>query len=110
MRIIQLPSGTVQSTDQIAIDNSTNGTRKINLPDYINAERLIHKTTSLSSLPTTVNDASITSNHRVVSSQITGATTSFVIAWATANGSITWSLSSGTFSACTVDYYMGIPQ
>ena len=106
MRIIGLPSGSVASSDVIAADNSTNGTRKIPIRQMIP----IHKSGSLSSLPATVSDANITANHRVTDMKITGATTSFVLAWTTAAGSITFSLSSGTFSACTIDYNLEVTQ
>ena len=106
MRIIGLPSGSVASSDVIAADNSTNGARKIPIRQMIP----IHKSGSLSSLPTTVSDANITANHRVTDMKITGATTSFVLSWTTAAGSITFSLSSGTFSACTIDYNLEVTQ
>ena len=153
MRIINLPTGSATSDDQIGVDNSTNGTRKIGLQDYvdgkidvsslteanavddtdvyrikrstswlkitwatiksainslISADRPIHLTTSVTSLPKVVYDTHITANHRVVDMKITGATTSFVLAWTTASGSVTFSLSSGTLSSCTLDYDLEI--
>lgn len=130
MRIIGLPSGTVQSTDDIAIDNSTNGTRRVGLSTYVDGEvtavatpiatseassavssdRPIYRSDSITSLPKTISVTGCTANHRVVAPLITGATTSFVLAWSTASGSVTFSLSSGTFSSCTVDYILEITQ
>jgi len=118
MRIKDLPSGTVQSTDDIAIDNSTNGTRRVGLSTYVDAQaasavssnRPIHRSDSITSLPKTISVSGCTANHRVVAPLITGATTSFVLAWSTSSGSVTFSLSSGTFSSCTVDYNLEITQ
>ena len=106
MRITQLPTGSVASTDYVAADNTTNGTRKLPIRLVVP----IHKSGSLSSLPTTVSDSNITANHRVTDMKITGATTSFVLAWTTAAGSVTFSLSYGTFSACSIDYNLEVTE
>ena len=155
MRIIVLPSGSATNDDVIAIDNSTNGTRKLGLETYIDGkidvdsltaatavddtdvyrikrstswmkmtwatiksaintliagERPIHLSSSVTSLPKTISDAKITADHRVVDMKITGATTSYVLAWTTAAGSVTFSLSSGTFSNSTFDFDLEITQ
>ena len=106
MRITALPTGTVASSDYFAADNTTNGTRKI----PVNQLAPIHRSDSITSLPKTISVTGCTTNHRVVAPLITGATTSFVLAWSTASGSVTFSLSSGTFSSCTVDYNLEITQ
>ena len=110
MRITGLPTGSVTSDDQIAIDNTTNGTRKVNLSTYLASNRPIHKTESVTSLPKTITDANITASHRVVDMKITGATTSYVLSWTTSAGSVVFSLSSGTFSSSTFDFNLEITQ
>ena len=126
MRIIALPTGTVSTTDQIAIDNSSDGTRKLTLDTYVQAEaaaqastvasgliaadRPLHFSSSVTSLPKTISDAKITADHRVTDCKITGATTSFVVAWTTSAGSVVFSLSSGTFSNSTFDFNLEITQ
>ena len=73
-------------------------------------DRPIHKSTSLSTLPTTVYDTNIDGDMICSDIVIDGATTSLKLRWTTADGdanndpSVTWSLESGTFSACTVEY------
>ena len=116
MRIVDLPSGTVQPTDQIAIDNSTNGARKASIQTYVQSEAATAASTaianalpinfseSVASLPKTISDARITADHRVVDLKFVGASSPFVVGWTTSTGSIVFSLTSGTFSSCTFNF------
>lgn len=127
MRIVLLPSGTVTSSDQIAIDNSTNGARKVGLQSYVQDsvnsaetsilssvttmistavtnDRPIHVSEAVTSLPKTISDARITADHYVVDMKFIGASSPFSIDWTTASGSVDFALTSGTFSSCTFDF------
>jgi len=76
--------------------------------DYIDANAIpIHKSTSLTSLPTTVSDANIDSNMEVSGLVYTDNMSYFVLDWATGTGTVTFSLNSGTFTSCTIEYDIG---
>lgn len=110
MRITALPEGSLVSTDYMAVDNPTNGTRKVNIYDYIEAKVPIHFSEAATALPKTISDARITADHRVVDLKFDGASSPFVVSWTTSAGSLVFSLTSGTFTACTLDFDLVLTQ
>ena len=78
------------------------------ITDYIDNNIVeFRRTTSLSSLPTTVTITGVDSTMEVTDITVTGQASTFTLDWATGTDTVTFSLNSGTFSACTVTYDVG---
>ena len=102
MRIYQLTSTTSpKSGDYIAIDNSTDGTRRT----Y--ARQILKATGTISGASTTISKTGVTANMEVIGYSLgTPSAITSAIAWTTASGSVTLTTTVASGGSSTITLYL----
>lgn len=105
-------TGTPTAPTATAGTNTTQIATTAFVKTAVTDEKPMHFSESVTSLTSAkiISDARITASHRVVDLKFVGANTTFTVAWSTADGSVTFTLSSGTFSSCTFDFILELTQ
>ena len=102
MRIYQLTSATSpKSGDYIAIDNSSDGTRKT----Y--ARQVVKATGTISSATTTISNSAVTSTMEVIGYSLgTPSAITSAISWTTGSGSVTLTTTVASGGSSTITLYL----